>query len=481
MSDTSINPETLQKVALEEIFRRQQQHTAVVARSSVRQRITKLRGLHDCLLRRREEVKAAMWADFRKSPTEVDISEIGVINTEIRHAIRHLSSWLTPKSVGMPLILFGTRSEIRYQPKGACLILAPWNFPFNLTLVPLISAVAAGNCAILKPSEYTPNCSALMKSIVAECFAPEEAVVVEGDAEVAKALLELPFNHVFFTGSPAVGKLVMTAAAQHLASVTLELGGKSPVVVDETADLDNAAAKIAWLKAMNAGQCCIACDYVLVQESVHDRLVEKIAEKLRRFYGDTPEARQQTPDYCRMVNDRHFTRVRNLLDDATTRGAQIRFGGALDAATRYIEPTVLTDIPDEANVWTEEIFGPLLMVRPYRHLDEAIAYINSQPQPLAMYIFSTRRRNIEALLNETRAGGSAVNDAGIHFYHSDLPFGGNNNSGIGRCHGEAGFLEFVNQRGIAFQNRIYPHTNLFVPPYRSKLANFILAGVLRWF
>lgn len=463
------------------LFEQQLAHAPTVGRSTVHERKMKLRRLHDCLLRRREEVYQAMAADFKKGVTEVNISEIGVINTEIRHTIRHLSSWLTPKNVGTPIMLIGTRSEIRYESKGVCLILSPWNFPFNLTFVPLISAIAGGNCVILKPSEYTPHCSALIKSIVEECFAPEEVCVVEGDANVARELTELPFHHIFFTGSPDVGKRVMAAAARHLSSVTLELGGKSPVVVDETANLDVAAAKIAWLKAMNAGQCCIACDYVLVHDSVKDRLLDKIAAKLHHFYGDTPEARKASPDYCRMVNDRHYERVKSLLDDAVSRGGRIAFGGVLDPAERYFEPTVLTDVPEEANIWTEEIFGPPLLVRPYRTLEEAIAWINARPRPLTMYIFSARRRNIETLLNETRAGGGSVNDTGINFYHNDLPFGGINTSGIGKCHGYAGFLEFVNQRGVTYQNRIFPHTNLFQPPYTSKLANTIVQGVMRWF
>lgn len=478
---TAFSAETRQQHMLHELFARQQAQLAVVMRSTASERIAKLRRLHACLLRRQEEIYAALAADLRKSRTEVDISEIGVINTEIRHAIRHLRGWMLPKRVGTPLMLIGTRAEIRYEPKGLCLILSPWNFPLNLTFAPLVSAVAAGNCAILKPSESTPHCAALMKSIVAECFPPEEVCLVEGDADTAKALLALPFHHIFFTGSPAIGKHVMRAAAEHLASVTLELGGKSPVVVDESADLDTAAAKIAWLKGMNAGQICIACDYVLVQESVHDRLVEKIGEQIRRFYGETAEARQQSPDLCRLVNDRHFARVKGLLDDALRHGAQVAFGGFADAADKHLEPTILTAVPDDSGVWTEEIFGPLLPVRPFRTLDEATAFIAAGPRPLAMYIFSARRRAIETLIDETRVGGTVVNDAGIHFYHTQLPFGGVNNSGIGKCHGEAGFLEFTNARGVVYQNRIFPHTNLFHPPYGSRLSRWMLEGVKRWF
>lgn len=478
---TQPSSDNFQHALAEALFRRQQEHAPQVARGTARERKAKLRRLHDCLLRRRHEMYAAMQADFGKGETEVNISEIGVINTEIRHTIRHLSSWLTPKRVGTPMMLIGTRSEIRYEAKGVCLILSPWNFPFNLALAPLVSAVAAGNCVILKPSEFTPHSAALIKSIVEECFPPEEVAVLEGGPDLAQHLTELPFNHIFFTGSPAVGKLVMAAAARNLASVTLELGGKSPVLVDESADLDVAAMKIAWLKALNAGQCCIACDYVLVHESVHDALVEKLGEKFRRFYGDSPEARKATPDYCRMVNDRHFARVQSLLDDAVQRGAKIAFGGHLDAGERYFEPTVLTDVPEDAVIWQEEIFGPPMLIRPYKILDEALAFINAGPRPLIMHLFSARRKVVETVLRETRVGGTSVNDAGISFYNSDLPFGGVNNSGFGKCHGHHGFLEFVNQRGVTYQNRIFPHTNLFHPPYKSKIADLMLRGVMRWF
>jgi len=452
-----------------------------MARSTAGERIKKLWRLHDAMLRYSADIQAALWADLRKSPTEVDITEIGVINNEIRHTIRNLRSWMTPKRVGTPLMLIGTSSEIRYEPKGVCLILSPWNFPFNLTFAPLVSALAAGNCVMIKPSEFTPHSSALMKKIVAECFPPEEVALFEGDASIAQELTALPFNHIFFTGSPAVGKIVMRAAAEHLSSVTLELGGKSPVIVDETADLDTAAAKIVWLKCMNAGQICIANDYLLVHSSVHDALVEKMIAKIKQFYGNSPEARQQSPDYCRIVSDRQFSRLKGLMDDATDQGAILAFGGHADAAKRYLEPALLTKVPDAAKVWTEEIFGPLLPIRSYKTLEEAIAYVNAGPQPLAMYVFSARKRNIERVLAETRSGGVTVNDCGIHFYNSDLPFGGVGNSGAGKCHGEAGFLEFSNPRGISYQNRIFPHTNLFLPPYGSRLAKWMLEGVKRWF
>ncbi|MBX2892446.1 MAG: aldehyde dehydrogenase family protein [Saprospiraceae bacterium] len=485
MSEPSPTPphSVLQEAEMRRVFELQQQHQYVVARTSARQRIAKLRRLHDTMLRFRREIEAAVWQDLRKSPTGTNISEVGVVNSEIRHAIRHLRSWTRPKRVGTPLVLLGTSSKIVHEPKGVCLVLSPWNFPFNLTLSPIVSAVAAGNCVVVKPSEYTPASTAVMRDILAACFPPEEVALFEGGAEVAQALLRLPFNHVFFTGSPAVGKIVMREASNHLASVTLELGGKNPTIVDETADIDKAADKIAWLKGMNAGQSCIAPDYVLAHENIHDRLVETVAAKLKQFYGDTAEARQASPDLCRIVHERHFARLKTLLDDAIQRGARVAFGGKTDAATRYVEPTVLTHVPEEAAIWQEETFGPILLVRPYQVLEETIAYINARPRPLAMYLWSSSRQHIQYILAETRNGDVTINDCGAHFYNPNLPFGGINNSGIGKTHGEFGFLEFSNARGILRQNRILPITSFFMPPYRkhNRLVKWMLEGVVRWF
>lgn len=477
-SSPAINAQ--QQGKLDELFSRQQKHQFMVARSTARERIAKLRRLHDTMLKYQAEIRAALWADFRKSPEEVDISEIITVNSEIRYAIRHLSSWMTPRRVGVRLPLLGTSAKIHYEPKGVCLILGPWNFPFNLNLISLVAAVAAGNCVILKPSEHAPHSSALIKKIVEACFAPEEVAVVEGEVEVAKSLLALPFNHIFFTGSTPVGKLVMEAAAKNLASVTLELGGKSPVVVDETADLDRAASRIAWIKCMNAGQTCIAPDYVLVHESVHDRLIEKLKSCLEKYYGATPEARKQTTDVSRMIHDRHFQSVKGLLDDAVQRGAQMAFGGHTDAAERYIEPTVLTAVPDDAAIWHQEIFGQLLPVRPYSKLDDAIAYINADAKPLAFYFFSRRESHIDRLIAETRGGGVCINECGLQFFNPELPFGGQNASGIGKYHGESGFLEFSNARSIARQHSPVPTTIVFLPPYGSGLMRLALKWMSRW-
>lgn len=481
MSDTLPGVSPQFNAELQALFARQQAHQFVVGRTTARERVVKLKRLYQAVLKRRQAIRDAVWADLHKGVTEADFSELGVILGEIRHAIRHLRSWMAPREVENSLVLFGTRSVIRHEPKGVCLIMAPWNFPFNLTLTPVVSAVAAGCCAIVKPSEFTPHSAALMREIIADCFPPEEIALVEGDVPVAQALLELPFNHIYFVGSPVVGKIVMAAAARHLASVTLELGGMDPVIVDETADLDMAASRIAWLKAMNGGQSCIGVNYVMAHASIHDRLAEKVKVKLEQYYGATEAERRRTPDLCRLVNERHFDRVNGILQDAVQKGARVVCGGGTNRDERFIDPTLLADVPDDAVIWNEEVFGPVMAIRPFNRLEDAIAYINARPRPLCIYIFSKKRDNVETVLRETRNGGVTVNDCGLHFYNFNLPFGGVNNSGIGKGHGYYSFLEFTNQRAVLYQNRIFPNTNLFLPPYGSRLARWLMEGVVKWF
>ena len=465
---------------LDTLFERQRQHQYAVARTTARERKAKLRALYDALIRNRAAIQEAMWADFRKPALETDVTEISTTTGEIRYALRHLSRWMAPHRVGIRLSLIGSSAWVHYEPKGVCLILAPWNYPFNLSLIPLASAVAAGNCVILKPSEHAPHSAHLIKAIVEECFPPEEAAVVEGDAEVAQALLKLPFDHIFFTGSPAVGKIVMAAAAEHLSSITLELGGKSPAVVDETADLERAASRIAGLKAMNAGQICISPDYVLVHESVQEALIERLERYFRQYYGATPEARQQSPDYPRLIHDRHFAFVTGLLENAVDLGATVRFGGHAVAQERYLEPTILTHVPEGAAIWEAEIFGPLLPIRPYRTLTEAIDYINARPKPLALYIFSRKRERWQQVLHETRSGGVCINECGLQFFNPNLPFGGQNHSGMGRYHGQWGFQEFSHARAVTRQSNLWTSTRLLGPPYRTAFMRQIIDWVIRW-
>jgi len=483
MSNAISTPGTsphLQIREIEAIFRRQQAHQYAVAQTSARERIAKLRRLHQAVLDHRIAIQEALWADFRKGPAEVDISETICVNSEIRYAIRNLSRWMRRRRMPVRLPLLTSSAEIQYEPKGVCLILGTWNFPFNITLIPLIGAVAAGNCAIIKPSEHAPHSSALIKKIVESCFPPEEVAVVEGEVETATHLLTLPFNHIFYTGSTAVGKVVMAAAAQHLTSVTLELGCKSTVVIDETADLDRAASRVAWMKCLNAGQTCIAPDYILVHERIHDAFLDKIRHYLTQFYGENPEYRAQNPDLAHAVHARRFAQAKSLLDDAVDRGARIAFGGYTDAATNYIDPTVLTDVPLGAAIWEEEIFATLLPVQRYSTLEQAIQLIQARNKPLALYIFSNRESNIRQLIEESRGGGVCINECGLQFFNPNLPFGGHNHSGIGHYHGEFSFREFSNPRSIARQNRFFATTDFFLPPYKGWVQRFFVNQLVKW-
>jgi aldehyde dehydrogenase (NAD+) len=455
---------------IERIYASQQKQRAVVSATTAVQRIEKLRRLERSMFTHRDEILAAMWADFRKPAAEVDLSEIYPVVSEARHAIRHLRRWMRPTRVTTRLALLGSSSHIRYEAKGVVLILAPWNFPFNLTLGPLVSAIAAGNCAILKPSEMTPASAACMKRLLGEIFDESEVAVIEGDASTAQALLARKFDHIFFTGSPAVGRVVMKAAAEHLTSVTLELGGKSPVLIDSSANLDDAAKKIAWGKAFNSGQVCIAPDYVLVDETVREPFLEKLTQAFGSLGGEASRGI--------LVNERHAQRVHRLLDAAKEAGATVVTGGT--GSGRELGPTVLTNVPPDAAVMQDEIFGPLLPVLSYRTLDEAFALIEEREKPLVLYVFSRARANVERILARTRAGGTAINHTMIHFYETDLPFGGVGPSGMGRSHGFAGFEAFSNARGVLRQWAPFSAIELLFPPYGGKLQKWLIDFTVRW-
>ena len=438
-----------------------------VARTSARERIAKLEKLRRAIVERREAIYQALYADFRKPAAEVESSEILMVLGELDHAIKHVEKWMKPRKVGTPVLLTGTRSEVRYEPKGVVLIISPWNYPFQLCLSPLVAAVAAGNCALLKPSEKTPQTSALIDQLVRDVFDPAEVTVVQGGAEVSQALLELPFDHFFFTGGPRVGRKVMEAAAKHLAGVTLELGGKSPAVVDATADVKAAAERIAFGKFLNGGQTCVAPDYVYVHSSKEAEFLAQVRETLERFYGKTEEARKSTPDFCRMVDDAQFTRVNRLLERSVAEGVQVAAGGTVDAASRYIAPTLLTEVKPDSPVMEEEIFGPLLPVLRYEQLDDVVRHIRAGTKPLAMYIFSRDSKAVDKLLSETSAGGTCVNTTVLHLGNTELPFGGIGESGVGNYHGEFGFRTFSHERAVLRQGPLsFLHT--FFPPYTEK-------------
>ncbi len=477
-SPSKMPPPSIEGV-LGEIYAAMQQNRYKVANSTWRERREKLQKLHDAMQEYRTEFQVAMHKDFRKNAVEVDSTEIFPTVSEIRFTLKHLKSWMRSRSVPTPLALAGTSSWIKPEAKGVCLLIAPWNYPIFLALYPLVSAIAAGNCAIVKPSEMTPHTSAVLKKMLESLFPPSEIAVVEGDATVATALLKLKFDHIFFTGAPQIGKIVMRAAAEHLTSVTLELGGKSPVIVDETANLDVAASRLAFGKTLNCGQICIAPDYILVHQNVKNEFINAMKKALEKQIGDSAAARKENPKFSRIVNTRHFDRIKTYIDNAIETGGKIEFGGNLDASENYIEPTLVTDLPDHALLLQEEIFGPVLPIRTYQNLDEAIQYINADEKPLALYIFSSYQKNIDVILNHTSAGGTLINDVILHIANPNLPFGGVNHSGIGKGHGKFGFDEFSNLRGVMKQHFSRSLIELLYQPY-SNWSKRLTDLMVKW-
>ncbi len=462
---------------IQKIFKIQQQRQYDIGRSTAAERIAKLKRFHQAITDNTSQIRQALYDDFRKHPSETDLTEIYCITGELKHAIRHLKKWMRPKRVATPIALLGSGSYIHYEPKGVVLIIAPWNFPLNLTLGPLVSAIAAGNCAMVKPSELTLHTSHIMKKMIESLFSPDEIAIVEGGVDTSQTLLTLPFNHIFFTGSPAIGKIVMKAASKHLASVTLELGGKSPTIVDETASVSTAARRIAWGKFVNNGQTCIAPDYLFVHNKIKDAFTEQLQKTLEELYSTEPE---KSESYCRMVNNRHFSRVKSYVDEAVSNGAKIISGGIFENNQNYIAPTLLTDVKPDSALMQEEIFGPVLPINTYEDLDEPLKVIRSREIPLALYIYSNSRKNIKKIIRDTRAGGTVINHSVVHFYQNNLPFGGSNNSGIGKSHGFFGFQAFSNARGIMKQELPFSGIDLMMPPYtelKKKLINFSI----KWF
>lgn len=456
---------------IDHLFERQQAAAMALRGSSARQRIDRIKRLKQALFDRRKDIQRACYRDFKKHAAEVEATEILPIVVEANDAIRHTRKWMKPKRVLPTRLMLGTSGAVRYEPRGVCLIIAPWNYPLNLALGPLVSALAAGNTAIIKPSEMTPHCAALMQDMVETLFEPGEVAVVQGEVETTQRLLDKPFNHIFFTGSPAVGKIVMGAAAKHLASVTLELGGKSPVVVDASANVDKAAESIAWAKFANNGQTCTAPDYVYVHEDISQAFAEATRRAIAKFYGDTDDI-AANDDYCRMVNRKHYDRVTGIIDDARNRGGEITVaGGENDPQDNFIAPTIIHEPAADARVMQEEIFGPVMPVLTYRDVDAVIAAINAKPKPLALYVYATDNDVIERVIGRTSAGGTCINTALMHFLHANLPFGGVNNSGIGNAHGHWGFKAFSHERAV-LRDR-FALGFLFWPPYNRFTRAFM--------
>lgn len=462
---------------LKTIFDAQKANQYKVANQPISERKRKLKALRKAIeITYRQQIEDALHKDMGKPKAEVGLTEIYPVVSEIKHTLSHLNSWTRNKRVATPLAFFGSKSYIKYEPKGVCLVISPWNFPVNLTLGPVVSAIAAGNTVMIKPSEMTPHISNVMKTIITDLYNENEVALIEGAIQTSSDLLKLPFNHIFFTGAPAIGKIVMAAAAKHLTSVTLELGGKSPTIIDQTASIDTAAKRIAWGKFVNAGQICITPDHVYVHQSKYDAVVQAFKSYIKTFYGDSPNTSES---YTSIVNQKHKARVSGILSDAETHGAVIAHGGKVDENSNYIEPTLLTNVDKNSRVMQEEIFGPLLPIIPFNDINEVIAEINSKEKPLALYIYSKSRKNINHIINNTRAGGTCINNNALHFYNNDLPFGGSNNSGIGKANGFFGFQEFSNARAV-YKQLFTGALEQLMPPY-NNLKEKLISQTIKWF
>ena len=458
---------------LAQLIRRQRGHFHTGATRSLDYRRAQLQKLKDALLAHEPALLAALHADLGKSVYEAYSTELGLVLSEIRYALRCLPAWMRPQGRRTPLLAWPARSFIQPEPYGTALIIGPWNYPLQLMLSPLVGALAAGNCILLKPSEFAPHTAAAIAKLIGLTFPDEYIAVVPGEREVAEALLRERFDCIFFTGSTTVGRAVMTAAARHLTPVTLELGGKCPCLVCADAPLDITARRIAWGKFMNAGQTCVAPDFVLVDRRLHSALVAELKRAIHQFYGDDP---QKSADYSRIISRQHLDRLSGYLGSG-----QIAHGGQHDAGDLYLAPTILTGVPPDAPVMQEEIFGPILPVLAFDNLDDALALLRDRPTPLALYLFTKDRPTQERALAATRSGGVCLNDTVTHMIGKDLPFGGLGDSGLGAYHGQASFDCFTHRRSVLRRSLAFD-PKLRYPPPRISLATlkrayrFFLAG-----
>jgi aldehyde dehydrogenase (NAD+) len=430
-----------------ELLEKKRQYFQTGETKAVEFRLEQLEKLRKAIQTYEKDIMDTLYVELNKPPLEAYSMEIGFIYKEIRFMMKHLRKWVRPKRVKTPLTHAGAKSFIYPEPYGVSLIIAPWNYPFQLTIAPLVGAIAAGNCAVVKPSEYTPRMSSLLKTIIEETFSSDYISVVEGGVDVSTELLKMRFDHIFFTGSVPVGKIVMEAASKHLTPVTLELGGKSPVIVDRTANIDLAAKRIVWGKFSNAGQTCIAPDYALIHDEVKDALIEKMKHYIREFYGDMPE---MSRCYAKIVSERHAKRLVSFLQDGT-----IVHGGRYDIAQRWMEPTIIEEVDANASIMQEEIFGPILPVFSFTNIDEAIHLIQRYEKPLALYLFSEDRRVQQAVLERVSFGGGCINDTLMHIATPYLPFGGVGQSGFGAYHGKASFDAFSHYKSILKQTTVW--------------------------
>ncbi|MBU7583511.1 MAG: aldehyde dehydrogenase family protein [Nostoc sp. TH1S01] len=451
---------TAELSSIAELIQKQREFFQTGKTKDIAFRLEKLRTLKQAIIENETAILQALQADLHKPEFESYITEIVVIK-DIDYAIKNLYSWTKPKKSEVSLELFNYSAKIYPEPVGLVLIIGAWNYPFNLIIAPLVGAIAAGNCSILKPSEIAPATSSLLAKMMAKYFDPEFITVVEGGVEASQKLLAEKFDHILFTGGTAVGKIVMEAAAKHLTPVTLELGGKSPCIVDSEINLEHTIRRITWGKFINAGQTCIAPDYLLVDKKIKPDLINGLKKTITEFYGETP---YNSADYARIISKKHCERLIKLLDKG-----EIVVGGENKVEERYIAPTIIDQVSLTDPVMQEEIFGPILPVIEYTDITEAIALINSRPKPLALYLFSQNKSLQQRVLQKTSSGGVCLNDTMMHFGVSSLPFGGVGDSGMGNYHGKAGFDTFSHDKSV-LRNSFWLDLKWRYAPYKDKLA-----------
>lgn len=429
-------------------------------------RIEQLRKLKSGIKKYEDKIMDALYKDLRKNKVEAYTTEIGFVYRSIEETIKNLKKWAKPKKVKTPIYLMPGKSVIVSEPYGTVLVMGPYNYPFQLVIEPLVGVIAAGNCAVLKPSEVSLNVSEVVTEMIKEIFNENYIRCVQGGIETNTSLINADFDYIFFTGSVAVGKIVMEAAAKNLTPVTLELGGKSPVIVHKDASIKNAARKIIWGKTVNSGQTCVAPDYIIVHEDVKEILIEEMKIAIRTFYGDNINGSESLG---RIINHRHFNRLKNILEKDKER---IIYGGEHDENDRYISPTIIEVSSWNAACMGEEIFGPILPVMTYSNLDKAINDINKHPKPLALYLFTNNKEVEDKVINEISSGGVSINDTILHLANTKLPFGGVGNSGIGSYHGEESFKTFSHKKSILKRGNKF-NTTMMYPPYGEKQLNLI--------
>ncbi len=458
--ETITMPET-KAGQIKSLIQRQRDFFATGATKSVKFRKEQLAKLKNLISTHERDFIDALHKDLRKHEFEAYATEIGFILIELRKAINNVDKWAKTRTVPTPLFHFNGNSYVQPEPYGVTLIISPWNYPFQLLFAPLVGAISAGNTAVIKPSEFAPATSAIIAKVISENFAPEFIACVEGGIPESQALLEEKFDYIFFTGGTNVGRIVYQAAAKHLTPVTLELGGKSPCIVDRDTNIALTAKRIVWGKFVNAGQTCIAPDYILVDKSVKEQLVAKIIEYIKKAYGDDA---QRSEHYPRVINQQHHSRLTSYFEEG-----DILYGGKADADDNYIEPTLLENVKLDSKVMTDEIFGPILPFIEYDNLKDAIEFINKRAKPLALYIFSKDEKKIQKVLAETSAGGVTVNDTLLHIVNPHLPFGGVGDSGIGAYHGQLSFDVFSHMKSVLRRTFLVDDPVRYAP-YKLKLS-----------